>query len=161
MRAHRLATFRCQRHHVRLTSRNLSVGMQLAGAKSFQAQYDVPGHQSSPRHDPALSSRGSRRAIQFRQRGSAGRSGLLPWPLAPLPSQSAGRRGNAEGHLPGRRRVRREASAREDLRAYPSNAADHRGICRTSRGRSPAYRATEPGRASRHTRRRRTRRRSP
>ncbi len=51
--------------------------------------------------------------------------------LEPSPSQSAGRRGSAEGHRPGQRRVQREASDREDLRACLSNAADHWGICRT------------------------------
>ena len=54
-----------------------------------------------------------------------------------------------------------EVSAREDRRACRSNAADHRGIGRTSRGRSPGFRATGLGRASRHAGRRRTRRRSP
>jgi hypothetical protein len=103
----------------------------------------------------ALSSRGLRRATQSRQRDSPGRQVLPPWPLGPSPSQSAERRGSAEGHRAGRRRVRREASAREDRRAYPSIAADHRGICRTSRGRSPAFHATEPERASRHTGRKR------
>ena len=62
--------------------------------------------------------------------------------------------GGAEWHRPGRRRVRPEVSAREDRRACRSNAADHRGTCRTSTGRSPAFRATELGRASRHAGRR-------
>jgi hypothetical protein len=42
-----------------------------------------------------------------------------------------------------------QESAQEDRRAYPSSTADHQSICRTSRGRSAAFRATGPGRASR------------
>ena len=44
-------------------------------------------------------------AKQFRQRGPADRPRLLPWPPEPSPSQSARRRGSAEGHLQGRRRA--------------------------------------------------------
>ena len=77
------------------------------------------------------------------------------------PTQFAGRRGSAGWHLRGRHRVRLEANVREDRRACRSKAPDRRGICRTSRGPSPAFLATGPGRASRDTARRRTRRRSP
>ena len=108
------------------------------------------GRSRASRHEPRVSSRGLR-ATRFRRRGSPGVSVLPPSPLEPSPSPSAEPRGSAEGCRPGQRRVQREANDREDRRACLSNAADQRGICRTLRTRNPAFHATEPGTASRHT----------